>query len=117
MTIPEIKKELDKLGVDYLSKATKSELEALLADAQVDESTEPEVEPVEEPVSVPEVTTPVRDLGEYAGRRIGPLELLIVRSEEKSIPRIANGKPMLHITLEDGTSHVLSRRDVEEQLS
>ena len=118
MKSSEIKKELEELGVDYPSRAPKSDLEALLKSTQESESDTPEVPEApaeEEQVEKPkEVVAP--EPGPYDGRLLGPSGLEITTRELKSVPTVANGRPLVHLSLIDGTTMILSEKDVKLQL-
>jgi hypothetical protein len=108
-TKQEIMDKLDKLKVEYDSSAKKSDLEALLP---------VEEEPVaEEPVAKePVVEEPVveepkkKDLGPYAGKELGTSVVYISRDVE------INGKQYIEVSLVDGTTTVLSEKDLEKQI-
>ena len=114
--IKELKAELDELGVEYDAKDKKSALEALLAlhSDEVEEAPEeeaPEAEEAEEPA--PEAKeAPEAEEAEDLGT-IGSKNVRIDSIEDHEL----NGRKYKKISLGDGTTMILSKEDLDEQLN
>lgn len=101
--------ELDELEVEYDPQAKKADLEALLPTEE--EDVEEEATSEEDVRVEAEVEEPVKkDLGPYAGKELGTS--VVYTSRDKEI----NGKEYIEVSLVDGTTTVLSKKDLEKQL-
>jgi len=115
-TKAQLEASLEKLDVEVPEKATKEELEKLLKKrtkkaekAELEATPEPEVEAETEEEEGEEEKEPEEEVKNYKGR-LGGNALISVKSE-----RII-GVAYKRIWLEDGTTMVLSEKDLKKQL-
>jgi len=123
-TKQEIMGVLDELEVEYDPKAKKADLEALIpteeeeveeapaSDERDEEEKDAEVlaETLEAGKTVVEETAKKKDLGPYAGKELGTSVVYTSRDVE------INGKKYIEVSLVNGTTTVLSKKDLETQL-
>ncbi len=118
MKVSELKEKLTELDVEFSEKAKKAELEVLLAKAQevpegVNESVE-ETPEEEDPEGVETEEKEEKEEDPYAGKLIGVHSVKILSSSELYL---GPAKLKFHkLVLADGTTTVLSPKDIEAQL-
>jgi len=113
MKIQELRDELDERDVEYDPKAKKAELEALYEEVLEDEEGEEPEEEAPELEEVEEEALAEESADEYAGLFLGKQGIPIDRTEDYSL----NGREYKRVYLTNGSTMILSEKDLEEQLS
>lgn len=112
MKVPEIKEQLDLLGVAYPSDAKKAELEELLLQHQDENSEEKQEDEQPELKLHEDAELLAEDVDLYEGRRVLPKHTLILSSRIVKQQRLE----MVELRLADGTSMKLLESELQELL-